>query len=212
MCSQFIFHCLQVEGNSSTCNSIALSTQGCMQTINSLTCRTANTPALGRGCLAHEATSPAANTSGGPPSDCKQSVIARKPCGSVRERCEREKGETCLCVRNVRREKGETCAFLGFANSILKCAVKEQASKQRNTLKLHYSAFDKHKKPHQWAGLSASAKMLQRLACTTGTHRTGAVCEFPRPVALLPWISAVDSARCARPCGVRGPVCEAVGG
>lgn len=47
------------------------------------TCRTAYTPAFGRGCCAQLATSPAANTSPGPPSDCRHSVIARKPWGSV---------------------------------------------------------------------------------------------------------------------------------
>eukprot|EP00955_Chlamydomonas_euryale_P035559 350158-Chlamydomonas_euryale.AAC.3 len=41
--------------------------------------RTAKTPALGRGCAAQLAASPAANTSGGPPSLCRVSVTAMKP-------------------------------------------------------------------------------------------------------------------------------------
>mmetsp|Transcript_24489 Transcript_24489/g.62227 ORF Transcript_24489/g.62227 Transcript_24489/m.62227 type:complete len:356 (-) Transcript_24489:342-1409(-) len=46
--------------------------------------RTANTPALGRGCARHVATSPAAKTSGGPPSaTCSVSWVAMNPWASV---------------------------------------------------------------------------------------------------------------------------------
>jgi hypothetical protein len=47
------------------------------------TCRTAKTPALGLGWTMLVATSPVANTSGGPPADCRNSLISRKPEGSA---------------------------------------------------------------------------------------------------------------------------------
>ena len=46
-------------------------------------CRTANTPALGRGLVVDVATSPTANTLEGPPSHCRLSLILTNPCASA---------------------------------------------------------------------------------------------------------------------------------
>jgi hypothetical protein len=57
--------------------------QHCWKRQHTPTCRTAYTPAFGRGCDTLLATSPAANTSGGPPALCSVSVMSRKPDGSA---------------------------------------------------------------------------------------------------------------------------------